>query len=788
MENPAGHAFISYVREDARDVDQLQRDLEAAGISVWRDTANLWPGEDWRAKIRRAITDNALVFMACFSRQSAARATSYQYEELTLAIEQLRRRRPDDPWLIPVRFDDCPVPDLDLDAGRALSSIQGADLFGDRREIQMTRLLATVQRLLGQPFSSQDEGAGRASAAYDIPSGAPSPHDQAHQRPEATTDLGDHRVRQAPSGQQASSVDLPAHPAVTVVSNRWRLTTDGGQVPVLMRLRDNSMSHPGYASLSAAGNPPPSMRIGAVVPCKPLGSTPSTSNIRAGFLSFLHRQPVNDVLAELATVNPDDKWTPWDGHGRFNFGAVLGSGDETAPVAWARLLLPQADTLPFGYDPGSAVFILHVYPRSPDGDPAPAANLASWRNRFARALAIPGAQAAFLTRDLGLATTGDQPAQAGVYLDAPRSMTELVDTEDLKALPGSPASSWFMGWAISSPDGQQAPDLAREWLVQMCDSTLHVDAYEPYLEDLANPRQASTETGPPVSQILPDQNASPITAEISARRLKQALPDPKRRIEVSDLVDGEIQRLATRIADTARHPLGGMPFADQRTAYEEETATSACLLAIGVFHGDEMHAPIWIRSLRRLISARRPITGSFSAQTEAMRHYPALLCLWAMGIAAILADRENLLVRFLIEPTWTPIFGKPEPQPAVRCLNPNRIVVADDTADGGRRWLYPQSHHMRTVSRDTLRQIEPDNDTYQEACDRLEYLASLIAMDADGPNGFPWAGEFMTRDRPHDQAPKLRSLLDGDAFGSDPERAQTAGQALNTWITQHPTF
>jgi hypothetical protein len=66
VEKPAGHAFISYVREDSHEVDKLQRELEAAGISVWRDTADLWSGEDWRAKIRRAITDNALVFIACF--------------------------------------------------------------------------------------------------------------------------------------------------------------------------------------------------------------------------------------------------------------------------------------------------------------------------------------------------------------------------------------------------------------------------------------------------------------------------------------------------------------------------------------------------------------------------------------------------------------------------------------------------------------------------------------------------------------------------------------------------
>ena len=51
-----GHVFISYVREDSAEVEGLQQMLEAAGIPVWRDKASLWPGEDWRARIRDAIT------------------------------------------------------------------------------------------------------------------------------------------------------------------------------------------------------------------------------------------------------------------------------------------------------------------------------------------------------------------------------------------------------------------------------------------------------------------------------------------------------------------------------------------------------------------------------------------------------------------------------------------------------------------------------------------------------------------------------------------------------------
>ena len=150
---PIGHAFISYVREDSHRVDWLQQELEAGGIPVWRDTANLWPGEDWRAKIRQAITDDALVFIACFSRASLTRLKTYQNEELILAIEQLRLRRPDDRWLIPVRLDECDIPDRDIGGGRTLASIQRADLFGDHSSQGVTRLIATILRILGRSTS-----------------------------------------------------------------------------------------------------------------------------------------------------------------------------------------------------------------------------------------------------------------------------------------------------------------------------------------------------------------------------------------------------------------------------------------------------------------------------------------------------------------------------------------------------------------------------------------------------------------------------------------------------------
>ena len=143
-----GHAFISYVREDAARVDRLQAVLESAGIQVWRDTEDLWGGEDWRVKIRNAISDGALAFIACFSTHSAARETSYQNEELLLAVEQLRLRPPDRAWLIPVRFDECAIPDLEIGGGRLLSHLQRVDLFDDNWDVGIAKLVASVLRIL----------------------------------------------------------------------------------------------------------------------------------------------------------------------------------------------------------------------------------------------------------------------------------------------------------------------------------------------------------------------------------------------------------------------------------------------------------------------------------------------------------------------------------------------------------------------------------------------------------------------------------------------------------------
>lgn len=150
MSDSAGkHVFVSYVREDSEQVDQLCAVLEGSRIPYWRDRSSLGPGDAWKAKIRDAIREGSLVFLACFSENSRAKLKSHMNEELTLAVEEYRKMPPGRTWLIPVRFDEGEVPEWDLGAGRVLSDLNYVDLFGSAIAPQAASLVTTIHGVMG---------------------------------------------------------------------------------------------------------------------------------------------------------------------------------------------------------------------------------------------------------------------------------------------------------------------------------------------------------------------------------------------------------------------------------------------------------------------------------------------------------------------------------------------------------------------------------------------------------------------------------------------------------------
>ena len=142
------HVFISYCHENMPLVDRFCQKLASHGINVWLDRNELEPGMRWRQAIQQAIHQGDF-FIACFSKEYSARDQTYMSEELTLAVERLREKPADTVWFIPVKLNECEIPDIDIGGGATLRDIQYINFYQDSN--------VAIQQLLGIISSESSE-------------------------------------------------------------------------------------------------------------------------------------------------------------------------------------------------------------------------------------------------------------------------------------------------------------------------------------------------------------------------------------------------------------------------------------------------------------------------------------------------------------------------------------------------------------------------------------------------------------------------------------------------------
>ena len=136
------HVFISYVHDNALEVQRLRDILRTFNVEVWLDRDQLKPGYRWADAIREAIRDGTF-YIACFSKAYNERMKTYMNEELTIAIEELRQRPTDQSWFIPVLLDKSEVPNRSIGAGETLRSLQWVNLYQNWSD-GVRRLLSVI--------------------------------------------------------------------------------------------------------------------------------------------------------------------------------------------------------------------------------------------------------------------------------------------------------------------------------------------------------------------------------------------------------------------------------------------------------------------------------------------------------------------------------------------------------------------------------------------------------------------------------------------------------------------
>jgi len=99
-------AFLSYFREDAAAVSDVEEQLHVSGIRTWRDRHNLRGGDIWDEKISAVLGEVDYV-VVIQSRRGEARFQSYVYNEIREALSRQKTMRSGVSFVIPTKIDDC---------------------------------------------------------------------------------------------------------------------------------------------------------------------------------------------------------------------------------------------------------------------------------------------------------------------------------------------------------------------------------------------------------------------------------------------------------------------------------------------------------------------------------------------------------------------------------------------------------------------------------------------------------------------------------------------------------
>jgi hypothetical protein len=113
--------FLCHCAKDKALVRDLHSRLQNDGFAPWLDEIDLLPGQDWRECIPAAVR-NSHVVLVCLSKEF--NKSGYRQKEVRLAREVAEEQPEGTIFLIPVRLEDCVVPE-------SLGRLQYVSLYQD---------------------------------------------------------------------------------------------------------------------------------------------------------------------------------------------------------------------------------------------------------------------------------------------------------------------------------------------------------------------------------------------------------------------------------------------------------------------------------------------------------------------------------------------------------------------------------------------------------------------------------------------------------------------------------
>lgn len=262
-----------------------------------------------------------------------------------------------------------------------------------------------------------------------------------------------------------------------------------------------------------------------------------------------------------------------------------------------------------------------------------------------------------------------------------------------------------------------------------------------------------------VASIEQFSQPHPLSTASAVASLKRYLPEPRYRIQLSDLIDESVERVigavSTPFFDVNSPEPDSESVTERVRAYEAACATLLAMAATGGLWAEEDHVDIWRRTLERL--ATLPLLSG-KAKWVGLQRYPATLALYTLGLGAVYSNRFNFLGH---------IFATGIPQPNGETESVTQLLPAScmfreggkgqrkmQLLEGMERRYAPFSDWIQTAVWQYMSNTIFNSKQYELVFDKLEIMMALsYAYHEVKPWGRYWApwGSFVYRHRNRDR-------------------------------------
>ena len=247
----------------------------------------------------------------------------------------------------------------------------------------------------------------------------------------------------------------------------------------------------------------------------------------------------------------------------------------------------------------------------------------------------------------------------------------------------------------------------------------------------------------------------PLETLAAVETLKRYLVEDRHRIRLRELVRDATEELVSHL-NVEEFPTSSN-YTDEAVAervrqIDSLSGRAIALLANGCYWGSTKHDDAWLEAVRGLAEVD-PLEGKRTKWADTFQ-YPALLAIYAAGVAAIAKGRYDLLAELLL----TPVRSRQgrEAESIVQSLYPESIVpksaaylLYPHPQAPEQRYPVPRNQFLHLTLRSVFAKLIPADRDYTEAFDRFEYMASLVEtdLDAQSDSGYPMRRWFDRRAR-----------------------------------------